>query len=132
LLFPLVELTEHGRIAVERSQAAAVFEDRLREEVGVKATGSRKIDSLNPPQFIEERTSAPVSVQALVQGSEPQNIFGIFQATMCNVTHKVENNSNIAIVDVSLVLHALADQPQNFEATVNNLVLSPPPSRLQH
>jgi hypothetical protein len=122
--FPLEELTKHYGIAVERSQAAAVFEDGLGKKVGVKTTGSREIDSLDASQFIEERKSAPVTVQPLIQGSEPQNIFSIFQATMRNLAHEFENNPNIAVVDVSLVLHAFADQPQNFQAAVNDLVLS--------
>src|SRR5262249_4755553 len=132
LAFPFIELTEHCRIAVECGQATAVFEDRLRQEVGVKATGSREIDSLDAAQFIEERASATVTFQPLIEGSESENIFGIFQASMRNLAQKVENNSNIAVVDVRLVLHAFADQPQDFEAAVNNLVLSRARCRRQH
>jgi hypothetical protein len=124
LSLPLVELTKHSRIAVERGEAPAVFEDRLRQEVGVEAARIRKIESLKADEGVEEFTNAVVNIQPLFEGSETENIFGIFQALMCNVAHKVENDSDIAVVDVSLVLHALADQPQNFQAAVNYLVLS--------
>jgi hypothetical protein len=124
LPLPLVELTEHHGIAVECGEAAAVFEDRLREEVGVKTTGSREIVTLDATQFIEECTSSPVRVQRLIERSEPQDFLGIFQASMCDITHEIENNSNIGIIDVRLAFHSLPDQPQNFQPAVNDLVFS--------
>jgi hypothetical protein len=68
----------------------------------------------------------------LIQRSEAQNIFGIFQASMRNLAHEFENDSQISVIDVSLILHAFADQPQNFQAAVNDLVLSRPCRGRQH
>jgi hypothetical protein len=132
LPFPLVELTEHHGIAVECGQAAAVFEDRLREEVGVKTTGSREIVTLNTSQFLEECTSSPVSVQRLIERSELEDFLGIFQASMCDITHEIENNSNISVIDVRLALHSFPDQPQNFQPAVNDLVFSRACCRRNH
>jgi hypothetical protein len=60
----------------------------------------------------------------LIERGELKDFLGIFQASMCNITHEIENNSNIGVIDISLALHALADQSQNFQPAENDLVFS--------
>ena len=62
LSLPLVELTEHCGIAVECGEATAVFEDRLRQQVRIKAARTRKIHTLGATERVEEVVNASVGI----------------------------------------------------------------------
>ena len=53
LMFPFIELAERERIAVEGCEAATVFRNRLRENVGILPAGRGKILPIGPTQFVE-------------------------------------------------------------------------------
>src|SRR6185295_12846019 len=85
LAFPLIELTKCHRIAIECRKAAAVFEDRIRDEVGIYPASRRKFfGGRVAGQLFEQGSRPPVIRHILLERCRSKNLFRVVQAAMRN------------------------------------------------
>jgi hypothetical protein len=64
--------------------------------------------------------------EPLIHGREAKDFLGVVEAAMRDLAHEGQDNPQILGIDLVVVFHAIADQPQDFQSTVDHLMLTCP------
>src|SRR5215475_11341858 len=61
--------------------------------------------------------------QRLIHGGEAKNVFGVIETSMRNIAHEFQDDTQVLAIHFVAAFDSLADQPQNLQTTIDNLML---------